>query len=91
LNKKINTQIRFTRKPVDFDEVSITKFNNLNKELQKFINSLEIIDGDNFDSLINVENINIEDQYYIIERNGEYYLVNTEDYDYPRYVTKLIY
>lgn len=84
-------QNHFSRKPVDDNDIGKTlKMSEASEDLKKFVGSLKTYEakdvlGDNWVKDLKKPTEN----YFIVNKDGNKYLVDTEGYSYPRYVTKL--
>ena len=85
---KLRQDNRFdwSRKPTDVKSINVTTVNDSMKELLKDVKTFNVEWQHLFDD--NPEGSKI---VYIAKVDGKDYLVNTEGYDYPRYVTELKY
>jgi hypothetical protein len=84
----------FNRKPETLEDADkpryTVRFNLLSKELQEFIKKLDIYDADEiFDGELYNDFKNPTDQFFIVKDKGRYFLINTEGYEYARYVARL--
>jgi hypothetical protein len=85
---------KFDRKPETLGEVDKPRwtvdFNLLSKELQEFIKELDVYVADKiFDGELYNDFKNPTDQFFIAKDKNKYFLVNTEGYEYARYVLRL--
>ena len=87
----------FSAKPLYWNEVDSTNLNHIpNKEMvDKYLAKVDIVD-DYLDDKIFRKNPDLghgatDENYIIYDMDKDtYYFVDTQGYDYPRYVTKLI-
>jgi hypothetical protein len=76
-----HASINFTRKPVSFDEVETLEGVEIPMSLIADLPTYETKD------LFTFENEN--EQFYLIKNNSDLYLVDSQGFNYPRYVVKL--
>ena len=78
-----------TRKPVSWDAMKKYDFNtNDLPEYLEMLKELPVVDGE---SLVNpCDSNNVAYQEYVLERHNKYYYVNTEGFNYPRYMFEII-
>ena len=85
----------FTGKATRFTEGGIS-FKQIDKDLQNRIKKLKVYDVKDLwgkkldrDYSPNEDFIRKVPRYFILKKRNDYYLVNTEGYDYARYIVKL--
>jgi hypothetical protein len=64
-------------------------FKNLDKETRKTINTFPILLFNSQTDLMDIENLDGDQQFYILFIGGRNYLVDTQGYTYPRYIIEL--
>ena len=64
-------------------------FKNLDKETRKTINTFPVLLFNSQTDLMDIENLDGEQQFYILFIGGRNYLVDTQGYTYPRYIIEL--
>ena len=79
----------YTRKANDFTESGDTYFDNLFQEVQDAIRSFPISYVDHREDLMDIDNLDGEQQFYVFQNDLGFYLVDTQGYNYPRYITEL--
>jgi len=81
--------LNYTRKVNDFDESGDTHFEDLDLEIQSVIRTFPVLYVDHRNDLMDIENLDGEQQFYIFQNELGFYLVDTQGYSYPRYITEL--
>ena len=72
------------RKPISFDDIyASTSYKQLPPKTQEWVDGLRLVDGNRYERIYD---INEPEQFYVIEKDGISYFVNTEGFPYPRYV-----
>ena len=79
----------YTRKPNSFSEARSTSFPELADELKDAILSFPKIYLDPREDLMGVDTLDGNQQFYLIENEDGIFLVDTQGYNYPRYITRL--
>ena len=79
----------YARKANDFTESGDTYFDNLFQEVQDAIRSFPISYVDHREDLMDIDNLDGEQQFYVFQNDLGFYLVDTQGYNYPRYITEL--
>ena len=82
-------RLNYSRKENYLIEVSSTNWFDLDFELKEVIRSFptRVV---NFDvDLMDIEDLDRDQQFYLFQSNGYTFLVDTQGYNYPRYVTLL--
>jgi hypothetical protein len=64
-------------------------FSSFDKETQKVINTFPVLIFNSEIDLMDIENLDGEQQFYILFIGNRNYLVDTQGYTYPRYVVEL--
>jgi hypothetical protein len=81
--------LNYARKVNDFDESGDTHFEDLDPEIQSVIRTFPVLYVDHRNDLMDIENLDGEQQFYIFQNELGFYLVDTQGYSYPRYITEL--
>ena len=81
--------LNYARKVNDFDESGDTHFEDLDPEIQNIIRTFPVLYVDHRNDLMDIENLDGEQQFYIFQNELGFYLVDTQGYNYPRYITEL--
>ena len=81
--------LNYARKVNDFDESGDTHFEDLDLEIQNIIRTFPVLYVDHRNDLMDIENLDGEQQFYIFQNELGFYLVDTQGYNYPRYITEL--
>jgi len=81
--------LNYARKVNDFDESGDTHFEDLDLEIQSVIRTFPVLYVDHRNDLMDIENLDGEQQFYIFQNELGFYLVDTQGYNYPRYITEL--
>ena len=83
--------ITYARKVNNFSESTVTQFTDLADEVKAAVKSFPVLDFDNDIDLMAIETLDGEQQFYIfhITNTDGYFLVDTQGYNYPRYITRL--
>ena len=86
-NKLVN--LNFSRKENYLNEVNSINWFDLEGELKSHILSFptRIVQFDI--DLMDIEDLSGEQQFYVFHSNGNSYLVDTQGYNYPRYIVEL--
>jgi hypothetical protein len=64
-------------------------FSSFDKETQKVINTFPVLIFNSEIDLMDIENLDREQQFHILVIGNQEYLVDTQGYNYPRYILKL--
>lgn len=83
------TSLNYARKANNFIESGDTYFDNLFQEVQDAIRSFPISYVDHREDLMDIDNLDREQQFYVFQNELGFYLVDTQGYNYPRYITEL--
>jgi len=81
--------LNYARKVNDFDESGDTHFEDLDPEIQNVIRTFPVLYVDHRNDLMDIENLDGDQQFYIFQNELGFYLVDTQGYSYPRYITEL--
>ena len=80
----------YTRKPNSFGEATHTNFNSLSAEIKEAINSFPQSYVDLREDLMDIDSLDGKQQFYLFTNEKGFYLVDTQGYNYPRYITQLV-
>jgi len=80
----------YTRKPNSFEEATQTNFNSLSAEVKEAINSFPQSYVDLREDLMDIDSLDAKQQFYLFTNENGFYLVDTQGYNYPRYITQLV-
>ena len=80
----------YTRKPNSFEEATQTNFNSLSAEVKEAINSFPQSYVDLREDLMDIDSLDGKQQFYLFTNENGFYLVDTQGYNYPRYITQLV-
>jgi len=83
------TSLNYARKPNSLSQSGDTYFDNLFQEVQDAIRSFPLSYVDRREDLMDIDNLDGEQQFYVFYNEQGFYLVDTQGYNYPRYVTEL--
>jgi len=64
-------------------------FSSFDKETQKAISTFPVLMFNPDTDLMDIENLDGEQQFYILFTRNRNYLIDTQGYTYPRYIVKL--
>jgi hypothetical protein len=81
--------LNYARKANDFTESGDTYFDTLFQEVQDAIRSFPILLVDHRNDLMDIDNLDGKQQFYVFQNDLGFYLVDTQGYNYPRYSTEL--
>ena len=81
--------LNYRRKPNSFIEAYSTFFLAMDEDVQNAIKTFPVIYVDPDEDLMGVT-LDGTQQFYVIENEEGAYLVDTQGYDYPRYIIELI-
>jgi hypothetical protein len=79
----------YSRKENDLISVNSINWFDLQFDLKDIINSFPIRHVKFDVDLMDIEDLDREQQFYVFHSDGNSYLVDTQGYTYPRYVVKL--
>ena len=80
----------YTRKPNSFEEATQTNFNSLSAEIKEAINFFPQSYVDLREDLMDIDSLDGKQQFYLFTNENGFYLVDTQGYNYPRYITELV-
>lgn len=80
----------YARKPNDFIEATQTNFESLPDEVKEAINSFPQSYVDPREDLMDIDTLEGDQQFYLFTNENGFYLVDTQGYNYPRYITQLV-
>jgi hypothetical protein len=80
----------YARKPNDFIEATQTNFESLPDEVKEAINSFPQSYVDPREDLMDIDSLDGKQQFYLFTNEDGFYLVDTQGYNYPRYITELV-
>ena len=80
----------YARKPNSFGEATQTNFNSLSAEIKEVINSFPQSYVDLREDLMDIDSLDGKQQFYLFTNENGFYLVDTQGYNYPRYITELV-
>ena len=85
------TSIGYARKVNNFDESTVTQFGGLADEVKAAIKTFPVLDFDYSVDLMAIDTLDGDQQFYIFHNTAldGYFLVDTQGYNYPRYITRL--
>lgn len=81
--------LNYSRKANDLKEVRSINWFDLNPELRSVINSFPDRHIDSYVDLMGIEDLDREQQFYLFVSREKIYLVDTQGYNYPRYIVEL--
>jgi hypothetical protein len=81
--------LNYSRKENDLISVNSINWFDLQFELKDIINSFPIRHVKFDVDLMDIEDLDREQQFYVFISDGKVYLVDTQGYTYPRYVVEL--
>ncbi len=81
--------LNYSRKENDLESVNSLNWFDLDPELKSHILSFPIRHIDFNVDLMDIEDLDREQQFYVFHSNGNSYLVDTQGYNYPRYIVEL--
>jgi hypothetical protein len=81
--------LNYSRKENDLASVNSLNWFDLQFELKDIINSFPIRHVKFDVDLMDIEDLDREQQFYVFQSDGNSYLVDTQGYTYPRYVVGL--
>lgn len=83
-------ELNYTRKPNRFGEATQTNFESLPVEIKEAINSFPQSYVDPREDLMDIDSLDGNQQFYLFTNENGFYLVDTQGYNYPRYITELV-
>lgn len=81
--------LNYSRKANYFGEVRSTNWFDLDPELRDVILTFPDRHVDWDEDLMGIENLDREQQFYLFVSQGKVFLVDTQGYNYPRYIVEL--
>jgi hypothetical protein len=81
--------LNYSRKENDLASVNSLNWFDLDPELKDVINSFPILYVAFNVDLMDIEDLDRELQFYVFISDGKVYLVDTQGYNYPRYIVEL--
>jgi len=82
--------LNYARKANYFSESTNTWFNELDQEIKDAIRTFPILYVDARNDLMEIDNLDGNQQFFIFKNDDAFFLVDTQGYTYPRYITELI-
>jgi len=86
-NKLVN--LNYSRKENYLNDVNSTNWFDLDFELKEVILSFPSRFVDYDSDLMDIEDLSGEQQFYLFHSKGDTFLVDTQGYNYPRYIVEL--
>ena len=88
---EILTGITYARKANEFSEATASMFIHLEDEAKAAIKSFPVLHFDDGIDLMTIDTLDGDQQFYIFYNTtiDGYFLVDTQGYNYPRYITRL--
>ena len=88
---EVLTRITYARKVNSFSESTASMFIHLSDETKAAIKSFPVLDFDDDVDLMDIFTLDGDQQFYVFHNTttGGYFLVDTQGYNYPRYITRL--
>ena len=88
---EVLTRINYARKVNSFDESTASMFIHLADEAKAAIKSFPVLDFDDDIDLMAIDTLDGDQQFYVFHNTTTdgYFLVDTQGYSYPRYITRL--
>ena len=85
------TSIGYARKVNNFDESTVTQFGGLTDEVKAAIKTFPVLDFDYSVDLMGIDTLDGDQQFYVFHNTtlDGYFLVDTQGYNYTRYITRL--
>ena len=85
------TGITYARKVNEFSESTASMFIHLADEAKAAIKSFPVLDFDDDIDLMAIDTLDGDQQFYVFHNTTTdgYFLVDTQGYNYPRYITRL--
>ena len=74
-------EMPLSRKPMEFVDANIIPYFDA-------LDELSVYNGDHL--ITPFDHLKTKESIYILERDGIKYLVNTEGFDYPRYIARIV-
>jgi hypothetical protein len=88
---EVLTRITYARKVNSFSESTASMFIHLADETKAVIKSFPVLDFDDDIDLMDISTLDGDQQFYVFHNTTTdgYFLVDTQGYNYPRYITRL--
>jgi hypothetical protein len=88
---EVLTRITYARKVNSFSESTASMFIHLSDETKAAIKSFPVLDFDDDVDLMDIDTLDGDQQFYVFHNTTTdgYFLVDTQGYNYPRYITRL--
>jgi hypothetical protein len=88
---EVLTRITYARKVNSFSESTASMFIHLADETKAAIKSFPVLDFDDDVDLMDIFTLDGDQQFYVFHNTTTdgYFLVDTQGYNYPRYITRL--
>ena len=88
---EVLTRITYARKVNSFSEATASMFIHLADETKAAIKSFPVLDFDDDVDLMDIFTLDGDQQFYVFHNTTTdgYFLVDTQGYNYPRYITRL--
>ena len=88
---EVLTRITYARKVNSFSESTASMFIHLGDETKAAIKSFPVLDFDDDVDLMDIDTLDGDQQFYVFYNTTTdgYFLVDTQGYNYPRYITRL--
>jgi hypothetical protein len=85
------THITYARKVNSFSESTVTQFVGLADETKAAIKSFPVLEFDDDVDLMDIDTLDGDQQFYVFHNTTTdgYFLVDTQGFNYPRYITRL--
>jgi hypothetical protein len=88
---EVLTRITYARKVNSFSEATASMFIHLADETKAAIKSFPVLEFDDDIDLMDIFTLDGDQQFYVFHNTTTdgYFLVDTQGYNYPRYITRL--
>ena len=88
---EVLTRITYARKVNSFSESTASMFIHLSDETKAAIKSFPVLEFDDDIDLMDIFTLDGDQQFYVFHNTTTdgYFLVDTQGYNYPRYITRL--
>ena len=83
-------RLNYARKANYFSEANNTWFNELDQDVKDAIRTFPVLYVDGRNDLMEIDNLDGHQQFFIFKNDDGFFLVDTQGYNYPRYITELI-
>jgi len=81
--------LEYSRKVNFFSETTGTFFGDLDQDIKDVIRTFPRIYIDHREDLMGVDTLDGDQQFYVVRNDAGDFLVDTQGYNYPRYITEL--